>query len=411
MNIRYYGYIFLSIVGGHLTAMFRTNVLQPYNIFLQPDPRNETRFSFQLGYEGICSTQGFSPKVDGASNVLQLFQPTQDAIAAFKGFASDTPAGQYAQIFNINDDNLSHGIFVPRAQLTIPLNGLLGIQVRLVHNLSLHGYVPFLYAHLRDISWTEENPHTEFENNNFPQLLSTVGNVGGIDLFNGWKRLGFGDTVIFIKWQQDFWQNKLVLRNVRLSFRGGLNFPTGKKEDINKLLALPFGYDQGYGIYFAGNLNLFMNRDWRFMLDLEFLQLFGTTHTRRIKTDMAQTDLLLIARDRVYVDPGFTQQYTFMIEKRTIYQGLMAGILYQYFKHNDDTYYPVTNYGNFQIINDAESVQEYTTHQFIFKLEYEFNQWQTSSSRPNLMLFGKYGFNGKRAILTSSVGLQFTYAF
>ncbi len=73
--------------------------------------------------------------------------------------------------------------------------------------------------------------------------------------------------------------------------------------------------------------------------------------------------------------------------------------------------YPTTNFGNFQIINDAESVQEYTTHQFIFKLNYEFNQHESSGSRPNLMLFGKYGFNGKRAILTSSVGLQFTYAF
>jgi hypothetical protein len=411
MNIRYYIYIFFSIAIYDAHAIFRTNVLQPYNIFLQPDPRNETRFSFQLGYEGICSAQAFTPRVDGTNNVLQIFQCNQDAIAAFKGFAPETEAGQYAQIFDINDDNTSHGIFTPNAKLTIPLNGLLGLQVKLAHNVSLHGYVPFLYAELSDICWTEKNNHTEFENNNFPQLLSTVGQVGCIDLYNGWKRLGFGDTVVFVKWQNDFWQMKPVLRNVRLSLRGGLNFPTGKKEDISKLLALPFGYDQGYGVYFAGNLNLFMNYDWRFMLDLEFLQLFGNTQTRRIKTDVAQTDLLLIAKDRVYVDPGFTQQYTFMLEKRSIYQGLSAALYYQYFKHNDDTYYPVTNYGNFQIINDAESVQEYTTHQFIFKLNYEFNQFETSGSRPNLMLFGKYGFNGKRAILTSSVGLQFTYAY
>ncbi len=334
MNIRSSIYIFLSILIFQVNGIFRTNVLQPYNIFLQPDPRNETRFSFQFGYEGICSTHAFTPRVDGSSNVLQIFQCTQDAIAAFKGFAPETDAGQYAQIFDINDDNTTHGIFTPHAKLIIPLNGMLGIQGRIAHNVWLHAYVPFLYAELSDICWREHNDHVEFENNNFPQLLQTVGKVGCLDLFNGWKRLGFGDTVVFVKWQQNFWQMKPVLRNVRLSFRGGLNFPTGKKEDISKLLALPFGWDQGYGVYFAGNLNLFMNYDWRFMVDLEFLQLFGNTKTRRIKTDIAQTDLLLIARDCVYVDPGFTQQYSFMLEKRSIYQGLSGALLYQYLPNN-----------------------------------------------------------------------------
>ncbi len=396
---------------GDLRSIFKTNVLQPYNIALQPDPLRETHFSFQLGYEGILSAAAFTPRIDGSRNVLQLYQCNQDAIAAFKGFAPETMPGQYAQVFNIDDDNGTHGIFTPRGHLIVPLNGMLGMQVRLAHNVMLHGYVPFLYAELKDIYWCEKNEHVEFEDNNLPNILSVISKLGNIDLCSGWKRLGFGDTVIFVKWQNDYWQMKPILRNVRLSLRGGLNFPTGKKEDINELLALPFGYDQGYGVYFAGFLALHFIRDWRFMIDLEFIQLFGNTKTRRIKTDNEQTDLLLIARERVFVDPGFTQQYTFMLQKRGFFRGLSAALYYQYFKHNDDTYYPLNNFGNFSIINDAESVQEYTTHQFLFQLNYEFNQHEECGSRPNLMLFGKYGFNGKRAILTSSIGMQFTYAF
>ncbi len=411
MKIRYSILLIICLSVIDLRSIFKTNVLQPYNIMLQPDPLRETRFSFQVGYEGIASTAAFTPCEHGSHNVLQLYQLEQDGIAAFKGFAPETEAGQWAQVFNINDDNDTHGIFKPCGKLIIPMNMLFGIQGRLAHNVSLHAYVPLLYAQLKDVSWCEKNEHVEFEDNNVPKLLSVIGKVGGIDLFNGWKQVGFGDTVIFVKWQNDFWQMKPVLRNVRLSLRGGLNFPTGKKENPCELLALPFGYDQGYGVYFGGFLGLHFVRDWRFMIDLEFLQLFGNTKTRRIKTDHAQTDLLLIAKDRVFVDPGFTQQYTFMLEKRSFYRGLSAALYYQYFKHNDDTYYPTTNFGNFAIINDAQSVQEYTTHQFIFQLNYEFNQNDECASRPNLMLFGKYGFNGKRAILTSSVGLQFTYAF
>lgn len=408
MNIRYYVFILCATLSVH--AVFRTNVLQPYNIFLQPDPLQENRFSFQLGYEGIVSTHGFPPHGD-QRDVLQLYGCQQDAIAAFKGFAPDTLAGQYAQIFNTNDDNTTGGFFTPWTKLSIPLNGMLGMQVKLAHNIALHGYIPFIYAQLDDVNWTQDGPCTEFENNNLPEILSVIGQLSGIDLFNGWKRLGFGDLTIFAKWQSDFFQNKHVLRNVRLSLRGGLNFPTGKKEDICVLLGLPFGYDQGVGVYFAGYLALHFLYDIRFLLDLEFLQSFGNTQVRRIKTDPEQTDLLLIQKSRVWVDPGFTQQYTFMLEKRCLVQGLSAALCYQYYKHNDDTFYPTTNNGKFLIINDAQSVQEYTTHQFIFKVNYEFNQYDINAQRPNIMLFGKYGFNGKRAIVTSSVGLQFTYAF
>lgn len=411
MNIRYYALLIFSLIFIDLQSIFRTNVLQPYNIALQPDPYNETHFSFQLGYEGILSSRGFTPHVDGHHNVLKLYQCEQDAVAAFKGFAPETMPGQYAQIFNINDDNTTHGFFTPSGTLSVPLNGMLAAQVRLAHNVSLHGYIPFLHAELKDVCWKERNSHVEFEDNNLPSILSVIQDLGGMNLVQGWKRSGFGDMVIFVKWQNDFWQMKPLLRNVRLSVRGGLNLPTGKKEDICELLGLPFGYDQGYGVYFAGFLALHMVHNWRFMLDLEFLQLFGNTKTRRVKTDEAQTDLFLISKERVYVDPGFTQQYTFMLEKRNIFHGLSSALYYQYFKHNDDVYYPTSNIGNFFIINDAQSVQEYTTHQFLFKLNYEFNHEKDCGSRPNLMILGKYGFNGKRAIVTSSLTAQFTYAF
>ncbi len=400
----------LMITAFSMHAVFRTNVLQPYNIILQPDPLRETRFSFQVGYEGIVAAQGFSA-CDSGHNVLQLFQCEQDALAALKGFGPETEAGQLAQRFNIDDANGTHGLFVPHGDLIIPLNLMLGIQGRLAHNVSLHAYMPVIYAELKDVCWREKNEHITFEDNSVSDLLCNVAQLGGMNLFNGWKRAGCGDAVIFFKWQNDFTQIKPLLRTVRLSVRAGFNLPTGAKEDICDLLGLPFGYDQGLGAYFAGFLGLHFIHNVRFMIDLEFLQLFGNTRTRRIKTDNTQTDLLLIAKDRVYVDPGFTQQYTFMLQKRSCWRGLNAALYYQYFKHNDDTYYPTTNFGNFAIINDAQSVQDYTTHQFVFKLDYEFNQNETDCSRPNIALFGKYGFNGKRAIVTSSVGLQFTYAF
>ena len=393
-------------------AIFRTNVLMPYNFVLYPDYTYPIKFDTQFIYEGGFAAHGYAPHVHGTKNPLQLFQCEQDGIAALKGFDSQSDIGQLAQFFNINDDNTTHGIWTPSANFYVPFNGMFALVGGLGHHVTLEFYTQYLVAELKDVCWKEKNTGVEFEDNNVPNLLGDLSALGHIDLTHGWQRHGFGDTVGLIRWKYDFIQfHKRILHNVRLSARGGVLVPTGLTENNSILLGLPFGYDQGWGVIFGGNMGLFTHHQFRFTLDLEFLQLFGNTKARRVATNVDQTDLFLLKRQCVFVDPGFTQQYTFMLEKRNFWNNFSASVAYQYYKHNDDTYYPVTNEGNFAIINDAQVVQEWTTHQFLFKMQYEFNAFNPNAVRPQLSIFGKYGFNGKRAIVDSSVGLSLTVAF
>ena len=63
----------------------------------------------------------------------------------------------------------------------------------------------------------------------------------------GWKRHGPGDLMLQAEYYFHRPQAKLYLKNVGIELRLGLLIPTGLKEDVDRLLALPFGYDSGVG--------------------------------------------------------------------------------------------------------------------------------------------------------------------
>ena len=66
--------------------------------------------SFNLG---SCLTKDRKKK----TNVLHIFGPDQNGLAALKGFDSPTKPGQFSQLFSINDENGVQGLFGPCGKL------------------------------------------------------------------------------------------------------------------------------------------------------------------------------------------------------------------------------------------------------------------------------------------------------
>ena len=60
------------------------------------------------------------------------------------------------------------------------------------------------------------------------------------------------------------------------------------------------------------------------------------------------------------------------------------------------------------IVNGAESLQDWATHQMIFDVAYT---WHRQCIDPKLSVFVKYGFNGKRAVVADTIGAIFSIAF
>ncbi len=349
------------------------------------------------------------------SNVLQLWQYEQDAIAAFKGTPADSPAGQIAQLLHIDDDTKSFGQYRPCATFTMPLNiGLaarFGVSQDQFPEITFAAYIPYRIVQLKHIRWQTINPHTTFEEITAPDLLTAIEKIGHIDLRSGWTRHGFGDLLVRAEYNKFFIQRRPWLRGVNLAVRTGVIIPTGLKADTELLYAEPLGYGGGFGIHASGMLMLCYNYGITLGIDGELLHLFGT-HTRmRVKTDPAQTDLLLITKIPVFREPGFIQRFTLLLEKSQQGGGLTGTVAYQYFKKSDDFIFPCITGFDSTIINNAESLQESTAHSLVFLLSYDWAYAMHWKTIPSCAAFLKIGFNGKRSLVTDSAGFSLSISF
>lgn len=386
------------------------NLFEPYDVLIKPQRPAWRGFDFLIGYEGAVHTSAFMDDCDlkcesAHGNVLQLWQKKQDAIAAFKGFSPESAIGQQSQFFNFDDDNLTHGHFTPSGKLQSQ-NLLFAAQFRIPHNITLAAYIPYRVASLTDVRWCEDVNDVLFEDLISPNLITTIEQLGCLNL-RGWKRHGPGDLMLQAEYYFHRPQAKPYLRNVGIELRGGLLIPTGLKEDINKLLAFSFGNDGGAGILAAVRLELWFIHYLRFAIDVELLHLFGNKHYRRVKTNPAQTDLLLLATAPVFKEPGLRQHYTLWADVIG-FHGFTARVAYQYTRNNEDKYFICAEGFNPSVVNNAESLQDWTAHQLVFSTGYT---WYCEKFNPSLSVFGKYAFNGKRAILADTVGLTFGIAF
>ncbi|MCL5875835.1 MAG: hypothetical protein M1114_05170, partial [Candidatus Dependentiae bacterium] len=89
----------------------------------------------------------------------------------------------------------------------------------------------------------------------------------------------------------------------------GFNLPTGKKQNEDLLMAVPFGYDGAYGIFGGAGIDILLAYIMKLGLDVELLHLFGNTRERRIKTNIDQTELLLLQKVSAYKDWGLYQRF------------------------------------------------------------------------------------------------------
>ena len=233
----------------------------------------------------------------------------------------------------------------------------------------------------------------------------------GLDL-NGWKRTGPGDLNLLLEFMFDFPQkNRQFLKNVDVGGRVGFTFPTGLKQDVDKLMAFPFGYNGAVGIVYGGGLSVTLGDYFKAGFDVQLLHLFGNTRERRIKTSIDQTDLLLLAKTPAYTDYGLTQRFNLFVQAYNI-AGVSFLVGYQFLKKGEDHLALNSCDYSSTIANTAISLDEWIVHSAEFNLSYDFSACQTDPwIVPQASLFARLPFGGKRSIAFTTVGFMLSVDF
>ncbi len=408
------------------------NLFNVYDILLFKPMPFDASFDIDIAYENGFKVRAYQADPDDRFNVdtdqsehtnvfrrhadvLELYQDSQDFFAALSGTKKLSQQDTDARLFNIRQAKLDGKLKVV-GDFEVPMNLMLAARCALPYNLTLGIYLPVLIAELKNIRWKELSSEKDLPDHatftgRLDRELGRLEKDGKFDLRKAWKHHGVGDLATVLWWWRDYPQAKQWLKNVKVGARGGLTFPTGSRGDLHKLFQQPFGHDGGVGLLFGGTLELGFGRYIKLGIDGEFLNLFGSVKERRFQTDSKQTDLTFLNKQHVHIDPGFVQHYTLYLKVPFFANGFSSTVAYQHTRQHEDSVALEKPLFDVRTINEAESLQDWTTHSIVWKLDYDPCSLDDHVIAPSFSLFVKNGFNGKRALLFDTVGFQLNLNF
>jgi hypothetical protein len=347
---------------------------------------------------------------------LQIWQKEQDGLAMLKGFGSDSPITALSNQLNANDDGV-RGHFAVQGDLDLVCAAALTTRFFFLRDWWVSVFMPIYMMKLKHVCFadlTKNNNDADYRVKTLltDDFVSTVRTLGHLDLL-GWERSGVGDLSFLVNWYRDFPQMKEVLKNARINWRLGLSVPTGKRMDLDTLFALPFGYDGACSMPFGVGLDLMFGRFLQAGLDVQLTHIFGHTRDYRIKTDINQTELILLQRASAYKDYGLTQRFNLYVQMNKFYKGLSCLVGYHFVKHGRDRLALQDNTFSNYIANSAESLREWTSHQIFIDASYDFavHTWDKVPVQPYLSWYARIPFNGKRFTGSRSMGFVLAFDF
>lgn len=397
------------------TCAFDT--IKPYDTYLWTAPRKTNELQIEIYGANSFHERGVWCDHTKICNVLQLYSCDQNALAMIRGFDPSTEIGQFAAQFSQVPDDGIRGHLVPYAQFHMSEIGL-SAQYWFPHYFCLGVYLPILQMSLTDLSWKDLTQNITPADVITKQLLTdnfayNVCKLGGPIINRSYKCSGIGDIDIVARLQRNFPQAKSILTNTQLGGYLGFSLPTGKRTNEDLLFALPFGYDGSPGVLFGGALGLTWKNHFIGGVQLNLTQLIGNTRPRRIRTDINQTDLVLLAKTPAHINWGFIQRYRLYLGAYQIMRGLSFDVGYQYQKQGESFISLCGNEYISSITNTSEILKEWTLHDIMVNVSYNFGYDTNIESKfsPAITFFYQHAFRGQRALLLDKWGFALELNF
>lgn len=408
----------LLIHNDTLNALGQWNWLRPYDTLLRPDQKMCQGMQLN-GYAefGVKNATGYN-MFSQPTNVLQIFNCTQNALAMLNGFPANNPISVLNAEINATD-NGTRGHFSVTGDLKMDWTFALTSRYFFFENFCFAAYLPFYGVKLTNVNWVDQTADQTAEDVTVKELLTDnifaiTEQLGGLQLKN-WHRQGPGDLVALIEFFKDFHQEERrpMLKEVDLNGRFGFNIPTGKRQNENLVMAVPFGYDGAYGVFGGGGIDIILSYIMKLGLDVELLHLFGNTRLRRIKTDIDQTELLLLQKVYAYRDWGLYQRFNLYAKVYNFCRGGGLKLGYQFFKHDADTLSFDTCTFSTNVANTAPDLQEWVMHHMYLVADYDFSKHMSEDRRvtPYISAYARIPFKGKNIALIPVIGANISVSF
>lgn len=416
-----------SIISSSCFCVFApSNTFPPYdpNVRLPTCPSMHIHLGATAEYGQGDSARNYA---GDQHNVLSIYDKFQDAATMLKNPVNSSVQSSVNNVYN--DLYAAYGGQVLTApvkfdgkysELDLTVFGKYTLKNFIDGNLDISVHLPIRWRKLDEIKYEDLSPdflpsvQYYFKQNytkTFDIFKSAMKTIDATLDFSECDKTGIGDLVVMLEWLKSFKQNKEALKNVDLYLKLGVSCPTAQTQDLDKVFSLPLGNDGAWGLPLGFGIGLDFNYSLRVGGDVEFFILFDETKEHRLKTDPDQTEFLLLNKSRATLDSGLTWKFNIFLQAYRFYKGLSFKFDYEYIKHDDDTLYEKTDTFDRNIINTANSLKEWNTHNLIFQLNFDLFMWQKILTRPQISLFYKYPIAGKNIINMNTFGGQLGFNF
>jgi hypothetical protein len=414
--------------------------------FFRPEDRalrlpfaQKTGITFRIAAECGCRSSG--ENINGnRRNVLQLYDDRQTALWMVKNpqgsvlknlTALYSAALGIAQVGNLHSQN-SYNNLDDRVRGYQVLTGkyrendmtlMAGVKIPNTHGrLSLDIYAPVKYAHISDVELvdqtrTDDIVQPNLHRNSFvhdritANLKQNLMQWGGLDV-SSWRNAGWGDLLVMLDWSKSYtMEMKDLVKEMTVGLRGGISCPTGVKKDVDQALSMAFGNDDAWAFPLGATMEFRLWKALKLGCAVDWLGIHDKRRIRRLKTDVNQTEFLLLNKGHAMKHYGATWNIQPYAQLFHIKDYFSARIAYQYIAHNKDSLSVKYDSGfDNTIINTAHSLQPWRVHNMIFTINYDValikNIYNIQCS-----VFYKLPLKGKGIIDAQTVGGQLAVNF
>ena len=419
---------FLSSLLNFISPLQRTNLFEPYEWLLDPvrfDCYEEFAGRDAYGivcnalYEGAFSIHGYCgsaimgvpyipPKGRRKGNPLHIFTKTENSFASFLGYDPLNDArGALAQQYVIDEGVLSDGQMSLHGDLSLH-QVKLSLEKWINDQFRIGWYVPLYKITLHKIAVETKTATPFFEYNLNNPFYKTLEHY---DLFlKPYSMHGIGDSSLLLSWQNNFVEYRNTITSMVCSAHGGLHLPTRmhQESEHKTFLPIPLGYDTSFGIILGGALEAGIGRYVDLGIAADCTVLIGSLKERLIKTDVRQTELLLLAQEKTYLDPGMHQKFDVYISGHDLYKNKILTVAYQYNKQHDSDLIVCSDHFSTLVASSSQTLDPWSTHSatFIGTIINPFGLDNTIISG-----FLKYGLSGERSLVSSTAGFSLSLMF
>lgn len=407
------------------SAPQRINLFNPYEWIFDkarfdtyPDQNDGIIFSPSIRFEQSIVSDGYivvNDEIESSNtwrtkvNPLKYLGEYENLYAAFLGNKKNSSLSSIANQYTRNNGFGTQSSIDFTGDVSCQAFNI-NLETFFTREFKIGWYVPLYTINISNFNYKIPNNEGFFEQYNNDMLKNMFESYGfklKKDSFGG-----IGDSLLLMAYQDGIIERRDFITGITYGARLGFHLPTKCKNFTyeDNIIQVPLGNDAAWGIAFGGSLEVDLGKNFGFGISADCIKMYGEIKQRRIKTDVRQNNILLLTKELSYIDPGFQESFTLYTSYHDSNKKYTGTLAYQYFKQNDSEIIICSDYFSSTIANTHEKLEPWTTHHIVAVGTYK-PDIKNNNIDPLISIFGKYGFNGSRSIVISSIGFELGILF